>query len=129
MIGRVGGRQVVNLQPPDCFLFFGTTLHELMHAVGFVHEQNREERDNFVIIRRNNIEPGREQNFDKAKPGQTTSFGVGYDFYSVMHYSALAFSRNGQPTIEAKARANQVMGQREKFSSLDLQKINRMYQC
>lgn len=129
VVGRVGGRQVVNLQSPDCFIFFGTSLHELMHVAGWKHEQNREERDNFVIIRTNNIEPGREQNFDKAKPGQTTAFGVGYDYASVMHYSAVAFSKNGQPTIEAKTRTNQMMGQRDGFTKLDIQKINRMYKC
>lgn len=129
MIGRIGGRQAVNLQSPDCFTYFGTVLHELMHAVGFKHEQNREERDDFIVIKTNNIERGRERNFDKAKPGETINFGAKYDFASVMHYSNVAFSRNGQPTIEAKVRTTDVMGQREGFSRLDLHKINKMYRC
>lgn len=44
----------------------------------------------------------RRGNFDKASRETTDAFGVGYDYGSVMHYSANAFSNNGQPTILAK---------------------------
>lgn len=73
-----------------------------MHAVGFFHEQNRSDRDNHVIIRFENIQRGLEANFEKGSSGSTTSFGVPYDYGSVMHYSSTAFSTNGQPTIIAK---------------------------
>lgn len=128
-IGRIGGKQVVNIQSPDCTTLLGTVIHELLHAVGFTHEQNREERDGFVFIRSKNIETGRERNFEKAKAGETSGFGVPYDYGSVMHYSAVAFSKNGQPTIEAKMRTSDVMGQRNGFSQKDIQKINKMYKC
>lgn len=58
-----------------------------------------------VVYAENYITPifiGTENNFEKASPATTTAFGVGYDYGSVMHYSANAFSRNGQPTIIAK---------------------------
>jgi hypothetical protein len=119
----------VNLQTGICLETLGTPIHELLHAVGFMHEQNREERDNFVRINLKNIQKGKEQNFDKAKSGTTSGFGVGYDYGSVMHYSAVAFSSNGKPTIEAKQRTNQVMGQRDGFSRSDLEKVKRMYKC
>ncbi|CAO1412000.1 unnamed protein product [Diamesa serratosioi] len=128
-VGRTGGKQVVNLQSPGCVSKIGTPLHELMHALGFLHEQNREERDGFVTIKNRNIKPGYEANFDKAPRGATTGFGVGYDYGSVMHYSPTAFSRNGQPTIEAKSNSRDKMGQREGFSNKDLEKINKMYNC
>uniref|UniRef100_A0A1A9ZHJ3 Multifunctional fusion protein n=1 Tax=Glossina pallidipes TaxID=7398 RepID=A0A1A9ZHJ3_GLOPL len=44
-VGRTGGRQEVNLQSPGCLLKSGAAIHELMHALGFLHEQNRQERD------------------------------------------------------------------------------------
>lgn len=87
-VGRIGGKQVVNLQSPGCVTKIGTVIHELKHALGFLHEQNREERDNFVKINENNIKKGYEINFEKAKKGEATGFGVNYDLGSVMHYSA-----------------------------------------
>lgn len=57
-VGRIGGEQVVNLQAPGCVTKKGTVIHELMHAAGFTHEQNRAERDNHVIIKWGNIRSG-----------------------------------------------------------------------
>lgn len=54
-VGRVGGMQEINLQRPACLRRKGTIVHELMHAVGFLHEQNRENRDDHVDIMWNNI--------------------------------------------------------------------------
>lgn len=101
-IGRIGGAQTVNLQSPACTTLMGTVLHEFMHSAGFLHEQNREERDQFINIQYQNIQRGYESNFVKAQKGSTSGFGVGYDYGSVMHYSANAFSVNGQPTIVTK---------------------------
>lgn len=101
-VGRTGGRQEVNLQSPGCLTKVGTAIHELMHALGFLHEQNRHERDNFIAVQYRNIQPSAVGNFDKAPAASTVDFGVRYDYGSVMHYSANAFSTNGQPTIIAK---------------------------
>lgn len=128
-VGRVGGKQVVNLETPGCVRKIGTVIHELMHALGFLHEQNREERDKFVTINTKNIKDGYEVNFSKAKRGETSGFGVTYDYGSVLHYSANSFSKNGQPTIEAKKKTKDKMGQREGFSKKDIEKINKMYKC
>ncbi|XP_055905855.1 hatching enzyme 1.2 [Eupeodes corollae] len=127
-VGRVGGKQEVNLQAPGCLTKPGTAMHELMHAVGFLHEQNRYERDDFVTILFQNIQPSAVSNFDKASADKTTGFGVPYDYGSVMHYSSNAFSTNRNPTIVAKRQGVQ-LGQREGFSALDVQKLNSMYNC
>lgn len=55
-VGKVGGEQVVNLQNPACLKRKGTVMHELMHAAGFLHEQNRENRDDHVDILWQNIQ-------------------------------------------------------------------------
>jgi len=60
---------------------------------------------------------------------QVRTQGVEYDYRSIMHYSAYAFSRNGRTTIETKARSvsTSVLGQRQGFSSRDLEHINALY--
>lgn len=101
-VGRIGGKQQVNLQSPSCTTLIGTAIHELMHSVGFFHEQSREERDSFVTILVANVRRGYEGNFEKNAKGTSSGFGVGYDYGSVMHYSDNAFSSNGKPTIQTK---------------------------
>ncbi|XP_054728325.1 hatching enzyme 1.2 [Anastrepha obliqua] len=127
-VGRVGGKQEVNLQSPGCLSKPGTAMHELMHALGFLHEQNRQERDSYVNIQMQNIQPSAVNNFEKAQ--STIAFGVPYDYGSVMHYSANAFSRNGRPTIvSVQPGGSQLMGQRDGFSAFDIEKLNKMYNC
>lgn len=130
-IGRMGGRQEVNLQPLGCFMQSGTALHELMHALGFLHEQNRYERDDYVKINYENIKPSAKNNFYKSSSYSSNGLGVAYDFTSIMHYSVTAFSKNGGPTITPKKKVlNGVkIGQRRGFSEKDLLKINTMYKC
>ncbi|KAF9810582.1 hypothetical protein SFRURICE_021035 [Spodoptera frugiperda] len=113
-VGRIGGRQEVNLQSPGCVSKKGTVLHELLHAIGFMHEQSRPERA--------------ESNFRKSTVRQTNDFNVPYDYNSVMHYSEYAFSKNQQKTIEPKVGGVK-LGQREGLSRGDVKKINNMYNC
>lgn len=128
-VGKSGGAQTVNLQTPGCMSKVGTAMHEILHAVGFFHEQNRFDRDNHVRVNFRNIPQDKFVNFEKISEDEITPFGVPYDIESVLHYSAYAFSKNNDRTIEAlkDETLNDKMGQRDGFSKGDIVKINSMY--
>ncbi len=82
----------------------GTIMHEMIHALGFHHEQSRANRDEYVEILLQNVQPGMEGNFRKLNKDQATAFGVAYNQQSIMHYGPKAFSKNMNPTMKAKVR-------------------------
>lgn len=61
--------------------------------------QSSSDRDNYVQVQWGNIIDGTESNFDVYSPSDVTRFSTPYDYQSIMHYSAFAFSKNGLPTI------------------------------
>ena len=126
-VGRVGyGGQVLSLGK-GC-VYHGTAVHELLHAAGFWHEQSRPDRDNFVAVRWENIQAGKEDNFARYSRGEVSTLDLEYDLNSVMHYNNKAFSRNGHPTIVALS-GSQKLGQKEGMSQLDVKKLNKLYEC
>ena len=44
------GLHEVNLDPRSC-MTKGVVVHELLHILGFIHEQNRPDRDEYMTIR------------------------------------------------------------------------------
>ncbi|XP_050352269.1 zinc metalloproteinase nas-13-like, partial [Nymphalis io] len=117
-------RQVLNLSE-RCFKY-GTVVHEMLHTLGFYHMQSTYDRDDFVEILWENIKSGVEHNFAKYTIDTVTDFGVRYDYDSVMHYPATAFSKNGNKTI-IPLKENVKIGQRKGMSESDVIKLNRMY--
>ncbi|XP_015227342.1 PREDICTED: meprin A subunit beta-like [Cyprinodon variegatus] len=104
--------------------------HEVLHALGFLHEQSRYDRDNFVRIILDNILKDRENNFIKFGSDQTTTNGVPYDYESVMHYSKNAFSNGKGPTIVTlDPNFKDVIGQRLEMSPRDVEELNLLYNC
>lgn len=95
-VGKQGGEQEVSIRSNGCD-DKSTVVHELMHAIGYFHEQSRPDRDAHIKINYGNIYSGYASQFEKQ---QTDNQGTQYDYVSVMHYSAYAFSKNGQTTIE-----------------------------
>ena len=53
----IGGGQVLSLQAGGC-TYIGTVAHELIHALGFFHEQSRNDRDTYVTVNYANILSG-----------------------------------------------------------------------
>lgn len=102
----------------------GAVIHELGHAVGLFHEQSREDRDTYIRINYANITTGMESNFDKS-PSISDDLGA-YDYGSIMHYSAYAFSKNNLPTIET-IPAGIPIGQQSALSAGDIAGARALY--
>jgi len=129
-VGRQTSKyNVVNLQYNGC-IYSGIAAHELIHAIGYFHEQSRPDRDSYVYINSGNIQSGRAYNFDKYSTAQVSTYNIPYDYDSIMHYSAYAFAINtATPTLQPydSSIALSRLGQRNGLSSYDAQKITAMY--
>jgi hypothetical protein len=109
--------------------------HELGHTLGFWHEQSRSDRDSYVQINTSNILDGEEHNFDKHT--EADHYGP-YDFDSVMHYGACAFSKDTCTCGNAATRTITVLppwdtqwqcriGQRDYLSHFDALTMSFLY--
>jgi len=105
-VGRNPIGQIINIVNWDVT---GVMAHELGHALGFWHEQSRQDRDNFVTINSGNIcqtccQQGDGSmgpcNFNFRIEGTSSAYGP-YDFDSVMHYGRCFFSTNAAACMAA----------------------------
>ena len=137
-VGKVGGRQDVNIFL-DCTQDETKTLiHELSHVLGMWHEQSRCDRDTYVEILWDNIYPVTNEakgNFKKqcSSSGENTEpYGLdvfSYDESSIMHYSPTVFGGPSETdtTIRSLRGLGYVMGQGNVLSSTDIKTIDMMY--
>ena len=72
-------------------------VHEICHAAGVIHEQSREDRDWFVTIDMDEVQDGKEGNYEKRN-GEAEDSGL-YDYDSVMHYNPFAFAKGATPVM------------------------------
>ncbi|MEM7104080.1 MAG: M12 family metallopeptidase [Bacteroidota bacterium] len=129
-VGRQSGLQPINI---SSWCEKGSIMHEILHAAGFYHEQSRNDRDEHVEIKEENIVFGYQHNFWKMG---NDGFDPGpYDFGSIMHYPLTAFGKDrgdGKPmrTIKVKNPAIKDkfdIGQREELSFHDKHNVNLYY--
>lgn len=122
-VGRQGGEQAIWVSE-HCTT--GSVMHEIGHALGLLHEHTRADRDQYIVVNHDNIEVGREFNFEKSDT-KTNALGA-YDYGSIMHYGEHYFSANGHATlIPIAAAPGTVVGQRVTLSNGDLAAIEQLY--
>lgn len=88
-VGLEGGVQYLGVSVSDWDVHYALC-HELMHVIGFYHEQSRPDRDSHVKIIWENVSPSQILQFELAV-GSTTN-NTPYDYTSIMHYSQCAYS-------------------------------------
>ncbi|XP_042221119.1 protein SpAN-like [Homarus americanus] len=114
----------------SCCQELGTVIQQVGHALGLNHEHSRPDRDDHIHVNTENIIPDKLGRFKKLTEKVINTYGVPYDFTSIMHYASRAFSRKGRLTIATKNLLYQgLLGQRDGLSHRDKLLVNRMYNC
>jgi hypothetical protein len=135
-VGQVYGAQM-NLEEPGC-TSLGTTIHEILHLLGQMHEHSRPDRDTYVAINYAPIPANKTHNFDLY---QGTDASRPYDMLSLMHYGSTAFSEDGSQTITPTDAAYSLytndsaqfhhykLGNRLGMTQLDADQLAEQYGC
>ena len=122
-VGRIGGEQDIVLGP-DCKE--PQITHEVMHALGFYHEQSRLDRDDHIMIMWENIEEKFHEQFKKMPPLHFSIEDTEFDLESIMMYPPKAFSISPEdPSILTINGELYQPGQ--KLSAKDIKKIEKIY--
>lgn len=115
--------------------YTGEIIHEILHTLGFWHEQSRPDRDLYLMYNKRNVISGMEVNFEKQI--NINSLGSMYDYGSIMHYPANAFSiypgndmyNTLVPINQEESSVSSIMGQSLRMSPTDVQQLRLLYQC
>lgn len=97
-LGRTGGAQPIRLAP-GCGV--PEVLHEILHSLGFIHEHSRADRDAYIEVHWERIDPLYQRQFGIVPLEWMGALaGTRFDPQSIMLYSSDLFStRPGLPAI------------------------------
>ena len=127
-VGRNGGKQYISLG--NYCVNKGIIIHELLHTLGLYHEQGRNDRNDYVDIIWKNINEVHYPQFEIFSLDEIDHLGQKYDYDSIMHYSAYAFTIEWlKKTIIPKQKNITLLGSfnKKQMSKTDEKKINIMY--
>ncbi|CAH2052375.1 unnamed protein product, partial [Iphiclides podalirius] len=101
-------------------------LHTLMHGIGFKDEVTHPQRDQYIRILWDNIQPGYHHLFRiQADDGSLKTLSE-YDPMSVMQFHDRAFSLNGRATV-APLISGLIINPSDGLSQLDTMKLRMMF--
>ncbi len=99
-------------------------IHEIGHTLGYIHEQNRSDRDAYIRINFNNIQDNAKDQF--FKDFNANLITKQFDVNSIMMYGSYTFSKNRLPTI-TDLNGNTLARRQARLSPLDIQGANAFY--
>lgn len=121
-VGMLGGSQDLSLFNYNLPYVI---VHELTHALGRYHTQQRTDRNNYIQVNYGCIDSGCYGNYDIAGGGNF----LPYDFQSVMHYAQYDCSTGCQAMVcqPGYEQYQNSMGNATAMSSSDVQTLNFLY--
>lgn len=107
----------------------GTVIHETLHSLGFFHEQSRSDRDDYITVIYENINPAKQYNFDTFTQRDYIGYNLGpFDFGSIMLYSSRnSFAIDSSLPTMTKKDGTEFTGQRDGLSDGDIAGLNYIY--
>jgi len=123
-VGMKGGFQQVYLED-RCET--GHIIHELMHVLGFFHEQNRKDRDEFIQIHWWNINSKNYSQFKKLPMKFLPIEHYPFDFDSIMLYGPSSFAQDKLYATISRVNGDLYEANADKLSYWDIEKINAAY--
>jgi hypothetical protein len=126
-LGRVGGHQPIFLSS-KCNA--GNVKHEIMHALSFVHEHSRTDRDRFIEVIWDNIEEAFWPQFALFPDILIHNYSgsvFDFDFESIMLYPPNAFAKSPDQVTLRSRTGEKLQPQRERLSKIDIERLYYLY--
>jgi hypothetical protein len=125
LLGKVGGIQPIRLSS-ECR--WQEILHEVLHTIGFVHEQSRADRDDYIEILWNNIEEKYQDQFAMVPDSfQEPIRQFPFDYHSVMLYRSNAFVLHSDLFSMKSKGSEAIEPVQDGLSEGDIRRLNRMF--
>lgn len=127
LVGMQGGEQIVYLCD---YMDIGKVIHEIMHSLGFIHEMCRPDRDSYLEMNWDNIQPNMQSHYGTIFTYPTTVIGS-LDYNSIMMYNSYIndtsiVSDPNEPMF-LKLDGTPVYANRDTLSAGDIEGIKAIY--
>uniref|UniRef100_A0A0N5CCJ9 Metalloendopeptidase n=1 Tax=Strongyloides papillosus TaxID=174720 RepID=A0A0N5CCJ9_STREA len=108
----------------------GKIARETLRALGFDYEHNRPDRDIYISIIKNNILARYLPLYAKKSPKAVNTYGLSYDYRSIMHYGSKELCHYSTQCIKSKNKdplVDLAMGKTTDLSFNDAKLVNLAY--
>ena len=123
-LGKTGGEQIISLSE-GCNA--QKISHEIMHALGFLHEQNREDRDKYLQVLWQNIDPEYHIQFKKIPNILMLASKTKFSYHTIMLYPSTAFSIDPQDYSIVTSEGDPYGTTKDILNLTDINRIKLLY--